>query len=319
MHTFGRVTCIHTAICLLLAVPFAALARETPEIPLGIEVTPEDVNLRVYSGGCTSADDFELAVDKASPPRLTVTRLRPDVCRAYLPDGVVLKFSRASIGLAKGSGVVLVNALASPGRQGSVLHDALTTKKSSAAVDFSGQGMVRSLAGQMSFCMDGARYELVRTLGGVRLQVSEGSLSDALDRAVAGQYSVTVRGQWVDGAECRSVRVEDVQALGQDPAALDSRRWHAWINRMPPGPPTLHVVGEVMLPASGSAATLIAKSPQGINPRILLLDLVTTLGSGALVPTPVRYDVSAEGVAPGEVHIFRNGVVQVRLDVQQVE
>jgi hypothetical protein len=49
--------------------------------------------------------------------------------------------------------------------------------------------------------------------------------------------------------------------------------WYAWLNTMPPRPDDFHVTGDVMVSNPGIIALLTMKSPQGINPDILLLDL----------------------------------------------
>ncbi|HJU40844.1 MAG TPA: hypothetical protein VJ724_14835, partial [Tahibacter sp.] len=54
---------------------------------------------------------------------------------------------------------------------------------------------------------------------------------------------------------------------------MNTRNWYAWINKMPPPPDDFHVVGEVEVPNPGIEALLTVRSPQGINPDILLLDL----------------------------------------------
>ena len=54
---------------------------------------------------------------------------------------------------------------------------------------------------------------------------------------------------------------------------MDARDWYAWINRMPPKPDGLHVIGEVFANNAGVQAELRVREPQGINPDILLLDL----------------------------------------------
>ncbi|MBM3552343.1 MAG: hypothetical protein FJX45_11350 [Alphaproteobacteria bacterium] len=50
--------------------------------------------------------------------------------------------------------------------------------------------------------------------------------------------------------------------------------WHAWIDLQPPGPPKIHVVGDVLVPNPGVEAYLLYRWPQGFNPYILLLELV---------------------------------------------
>jgi hypothetical protein len=63
---------------------------------------------------------------------------------------------------------------------------------------------------------------------------------------------------------------------GPDPSSpiLDTSDWFAWVDRMPgPQPPTLFVTGNVTVPTPGYAVRLEVASPQGINPRVLILDL----------------------------------------------
>lgn len=303
-----------------LVVAASAAGQGKPETPLGIEITPEDVSIRVFSGGCTHASDFKFTSDRGSPPTVTMHRIRVDPCRAHLPDGVVLSFDWEAIGFAR-QPFKLANPLASPGSQGSVVSPASgTARTATTALDFDGQGRVRSLADEMSFCMDGAKYELMRALGGVRLYARDPEIDLALSNAVSGQYAVNVKGAWTEGPECRGVTVAAVTPT-QPPAdgGLDSRRWHSWLNLMPPGPPSLHVVGEVMLPASGSSASLEERSPPGFNPAILMLDLNAKVGTGPLVPVPVRFDIDkVEVPAPTQVQILRNGKVVLDIAVQEV-
>lgn len=54
---------------------------------------------------------------------------------------------------------------------------------------------------------------------------------------------------------------------------MKTRNWNAWVNLMPPGPPVLHVMGEVLVGTPGHKAVLTINEPQGINERILLLTL----------------------------------------------
>ena len=59
--------------------------------------------------------------------------------------------------------------------------------------------------------------------------------------------------------------------------APDTKDWNAWIDTMPPGPGHLIVIGEVDVGNIASSADLKETVPQGINPKILLLDLTITL------------------------------------------
>lgn len=97
---------------------------------------------------------------------------------------------------------------------------------------------------------------------------------------------------------------------------MDTRNWYAWINLMPPKPDDFHIVGEVLVGNPGIQAELSMKHPQGINPKILLLDLhwVQRPGIWPEVMTWVqcRYDSI---VCPGSESYER---VQVFCDVEEI-
>jgi hypothetical protein len=65
-------------------------------------------------------------------------------------------------------------------------------------------------------------------------------------------------------------------------------------NEMPPGPHRLHVRAIVEVPTPGYTAKLVKAVPQGINPAILLLKVVTTKLPGiwpqVVVDTLAAYD-----------------------------
>ena len=88
---------------------------------------------------------------------------------------------------------------------------------------------------------------------------------------------------------------------------------------MPLGPNFLHVVGEVLVPNPGVAPSLHYRIPQGINPRILLLDLRLTQLPGVWPPVltwkPVRYDRVVDGAQYDEVDIFCGDESIARLPV----
>jgi len=62
--------------------------------------------------------------------------------------------------------------------------------------------------------------------------------------------------------------------------SIDTRDWYAWNNLQPPGPPRFQVHGEVYVPNPGVDAILVPRVPQGINPMILLLDLLLRQAPG---------------------------------------
>ncbi|HEY4739234.1 MAG TPA: hypothetical protein VIH76_01420 [Candidatus Acidoferrales bacterium] len=48
--------------------------------------------------------------------------------------------------------------------------------------------------------------------------------------------------------------------------------WKAWHDREPGGPPTLHVTGKCEFPTGGYKVELKPAKPQGINPKIYILE-----------------------------------------------
>ena len=72
------------------------------------------VAVRVDSGGCTSAADFEVAVSDGTPTDLTLTRKAPDSCEALVPDGVEIRWSYADLGIQPGQAVAVRNPIRLP-------------------------------------------------------------------------------------------------------------------------------------------------------------------------------------------------------------
>jgi len=79
-------------------------------------------------------------------------------------------------------------------------------------------------------------------------------------------------------------------------------------NRQPPGPPSFYVVATVQVPSPGYTATLKKAVPQGINPAILILKVVTKkkLGIWPPVVTDVdaRYDIKNYKGKFKQVNVF---------------
>lgn len=101
-----------------------------------------------------------------------------------------------------------------------------------------------------------------------------------------------------------------------------TRDWYAWINRMPPPPDELHVVGEVLVPNPGVDPLLVPKEPQGINPQILLLELFLCQRPGnwpqVLVWKQARYDkVLRRGQSYKQVQIFCGDQSIALIDVEE--
>ena len=75
-----------------------------------------------------------------------------------------------------------------------------------------------------------------------------------------------------------ALRASDAQALPAggwpSPANVECRDWAARENRQPFEKPRLIVTARCLLPTPAHKVELRPSNPQGINPRILLLDLV---------------------------------------------
>jgi hypothetical protein len=61
-------------------------------------------------------------------------------------------------------------------------------------------------------------------------------------------------------------------------------------NRQPPGPASFYVIATVQVPSPGYTATLKKAVPQGINPAILLLNVVTKKKLGIWPPVVTNVD-----------------------------
>jgi hypothetical protein len=75
----------------------------------------------------------------------------------------------------------------------------------------------------------------------------------------------------------------------------DKDEFKAWIDKMPPASHhTLHVTGKVTVPTTGYHVSLVEAESQGINPKILILDVKKeppTKPAGQMVShVPVEYE-----------------------------
>ena len=96
------------------------------------------------------------------------------------------------------------------------------------------------------------------------------------------------RGIEVVGATTR----QRIDVLDKPTAQGRCENWTAWIDRQPPGPPTLHVHGECEFRTGGFTVTLHRHEPQGINPRDLLLDKVVEPPTGPVTDALTRVEVT---------------------------
>lgn len=74
----------------------------------------------------------------------------------------------------------------------------------------------------------------------------------------------------------------------------ETRDWYAWNNLMPPKPDEFHIVGEVKVNDTRIVPILFPIESQGINPEILMLQLVLNQKSSFGLPVvtwaQARYD-----------------------------
>ena len=120
-----------------------------------------------------------------------------------------------------------------------------------------------------------------------------------------------------------SVAVGPTHEGPKDPVTVDTSGWYAWLNKMPPGPPSFHVIGTVDLPSPGYDARLVPASPQGINPTDLILDLLVTPRPGiwpqVITPVSVRYDQSPTHVQYQSVLVREPDGDTDQIDVDEVQ
>jgi len=88
-----------------MAFPVIAIGAErTEEVLMGVNITAKEIELHVVSRGCTNKESFSIEVDKGitgKPPyAIRVYRVKPDDCKAFLPEGVTVKFSKDELSLS---------------------------------------------------------------------------------------------------------------------------------------------------------------------------------------------------------------------------
>lgn len=107
--------------------------------------------------------------------------------------------------------------------------------------------------------------------------------------------------------------------------ATHCKNWQAWLNKMPPKPDELHVVGDVMVSNPGVRPALTMRNPQGSNPAILILDLYLIQQPGKWTQEKVCAQVKFDRIMPPgvsdytTVEIYSDGEQIVQIDVSVVE
>lgn len=82
------------------------------ESTMGYMTRPDAVYFQLTSGGCTHKEDFKVEVEnQADIKQVTLYRIRPDDCRAFLPVGVIIPFSYKELGLKSGDHFFIGNSV----------------------------------------------------------------------------------------------------------------------------------------------------------------------------------------------------------------
>jgi hypothetical protein len=103
--------------------------------------------------------------------------------------------------------------------------------------------------------------------------------------------------------------------------APDTKNWEAWIDTMPGGPGHMTVIGDVDVGNIAASAHLKEHNPQGINPKILLLDLTITLdgeGYPKKIYKQARFDKPASKGQYTSVDILWEGDKIADIEVKEV-
>ena len=105
---------------------------------------------------------------------------------------------------------------------------------------------------------------------------------------------------------------------------IQSKNFRAWENLQPPAPHSFHVSGTVVVRATNYVARLEKAVPQGINPKILLLDLIVDkvgdVGGDAITDLPVQYSEKkySEGTYTA-VQVIRKGGGEGDVTIKKIE
>jgi hypothetical protein len=86
-------------------------AEAAPETLRSVRFADGALVARVDSNGCTTAADFAVSVAEGDPVDLTLSRTRPDLCKAIVPEGVELRWTYEDLGLTSGQVVRIANPL----------------------------------------------------------------------------------------------------------------------------------------------------------------------------------------------------------------
>jgi hypothetical protein len=90
-------------------------SSDPAEVLRAVRFEPGALVARVDSNGCTDASAFSVEVSEGDgPTAVTLTRSRPDLCKALVPEGVELRWTFEELGLKSGAPVAVTNPVRLP-------------------------------------------------------------------------------------------------------------------------------------------------------------------------------------------------------------
>ena len=109
------------------------------------------------------------------------------------------------------------------------------------------------------------------------------------------------------------------EEYGKGGSKADCFDWYASHDHMPPGPKTLHVRGKCTFPTDGYSVELKPADPQGINPKIYILEKIVHKPTGNVAQVETVEEVTYDEETDQEydqVEIRPDGVF---IDVEHTE
>ena len=96
--------------------------------------------------------------------------------------------------------------------------------------------------------------------------------------------------------------------------------WYGWVNVMPAGPHSVHVVGTIAVANPGVDVVLLQRIPSGINPTILQLTLsfvqLPGIWPDVVVLKQARFDkvLAPNAIRPESAEIFEENISIAKID-----
>lgn len=101
-------------ISLILLTTLMARASDDQkiEVLIGYIRDSQKMIFQVYSGGCTSKEDFQTVIShRRNKSYLTLYRVKPDFCKAFFPFGQSIVFSYDELNISNRQSVQVLNPI----------------------------------------------------------------------------------------------------------------------------------------------------------------------------------------------------------------